>query len=72
MEDAAGSGDEGAVFVEFGEQEDGLVLRSISPSTSQHIVGLVMPLLTGKTWIRSDDWSRNLFGIRRKVLRRKE
>ena len=62
--DAAGdSGDEGAVFIEFGEEDDAVMLRNVNHKTGQTVIGMVMPLYTGGNWIKNDAWSRKVFGV---------
>lgn len=50
-----------AVFIEFGGEKDGLVLRSVSVQTGQRAVGYTMPLDTGGDWLVENEWEKKLF-----------
>jgi len=63
MDDAADDGEEGAVFIEFGTENSGLVLRSINPKTGQDIIGLAIPMKTGGSWVQGTSWIKKILGL---------
>lgn len=54
-------GTENPVFIEFGGETDGIVMRSLNYETGQQAVGFVMPLDTGGKWLPQNSWVRKLF-----------
>jgi len=56
-------GSENPVFVEFGGEKDGIVVRSLNYDTGQQAVGFVMPLDTGGKWLPQNGWVKRLFSF---------
>lgn len=56
-------GSENPVFIEFGGEHDGIVMRSLNYETGQQAVGFVMPLDTGGKWLPQNDWVKRLFSF---------
>ena len=54
-------GGESPVFIEFGGEHDGIIMRSANYETGQHAVGFVMPLDTGGKWLKLSAWERRIF-----------
>jgi hypothetical protein len=50
------------VFVEVGESDQPLVLRSLNLETGQHAVGVIKPLSAGGKWLRRSGWEARLAG----------
>ena len=65
--------EESPVFISFGQQSDGLLLRAANHATGQHAVGIVMPLDTAGQWMKSDKWERDTFsaGAEKKLVRKR-
>ncbi len=69
------------VFIEIGERDDELILRSQNYETKQRVVGMMTSIkIKGDGWLPEDDWERGVFGggkpkitVKRKVkITRKE
>ncbi len=65
-------GSENPVFIEFGGERDGLVMRSLNYDTGQQAVGFVMPLDTGGKWLPQNSWVKRLFSFSAKHRRIKD
>ena len=57
------------IFVEIGEETNGIVVRSMNRETGQHAVGCISSYNVGGEWFARDDWERGIF--RRSVKRKK-
>ena len=69
MDEAAGEYDEGAVFVEFGGEDNALLFRAVNPRTGQHVVGMTMPMRTGGQWVKTDSWEQEVYKMEIKIRR---
>jgi hypothetical protein len=49
-------GGDNTVFIEFGGEQDAMVMRAINYATGQHAVGLLMGLTTKGQWLDDSDW----------------
>lgn len=49
------------VFIEVGEDEKGLTLRSINQVTKQHTIGAIVTLRTKGVWLPRDEWEQEVF-----------
>ena len=70
MEEACPDPGESPIFIEFGGEQDGLLLQSINFETGQRGIGYLMPLDTHGTWLKPDTWVDKLFRIVRRVVKR--
>lgn len=63
MEHAAGVGDEGAVFIEFGSETDAILIRGYSAvNGGQRIIGVIKPMVAGE-WLALSVWERMVFSL---------
>lgn len=56
MDQACPDPGETPLFIEFGGELDGLVLRCQNYETGQQSVGFIMPLNTDGRWLQDNDW----------------
>jgi hypothetical protein len=69
MEHAAGVGDEGAVFIEFGSETDAILIRGYNAvNGGQRIIGVIKPLVAGE-WLALSRWERVVFSLFAKTPR---
>lgn len=71
MEEASPDSDS-AVFIQFGDDTDAMLLRSVNYQTGQHVVGMIVPLDTDGDWLRKDDWELKVFEKKRVAPKRKK
>lgn len=50
------------VFMQFGEETDGIVMRGMNYETGQAAVAMVNPLDTKGQWMRESEWEKGLVG----------
>jgi len=70
MDEACPDPGETPVFIEFGGETDGVILRAISYESGQHAVGFIMPLNTGGKWVQEDSWVDGVLGAVKRAIRR--
>lgn len=57
---------ESPVFMEIGGRTDGIVLRTVNYETGQQIVGAVMPMDVGESWLKPSTWARKFLSAKRR------
>jgi hypothetical protein len=63
IDHAAGIGDEGAVFLEFGGESDAILIRGYSATNGgQRVIGVIKPLVAGE-WLALSRWERGVFSL---------
>jgi hypothetical protein len=50
------------VYLEFGGEKDGVMVKSLNYTTRQVAVGVVKPLDTGGKWPEETEWERGIYG----------
>jgi hypothetical protein len=63
IDHAAGIGDEGIVFMEFGSESDAILIRAYSTiNGKQRIIGIIKPMVAGE-WLALSTWERVVFSL---------
>lgn len=66
-----GKGGINPLFIEIGEDEKGLIIRSRNSETGQHIIGAIRTYDTRGKWLEPDAWENGVFGrIVKAIVRR--
>ncbi len=56
----AAAGEEEAVFIEIGDENDAILIRTQNPETKQRIVARMQPLDTRGGWLKRNKWEKGI------------